>query len=556
MIMMMRRTLVAVALLVSQFATAQDLLIQKLKQHITVLASDSLEGRETGMKGETMASSYIQKQFKEIGLSEKGVNGYLQPFEFTRSTKAGNNNVLMINGATFTIGKQYYPLAYAANATCSGEITRAGYGITATALDYDDFRGRYDIKNKIVVLEYGTPDGGGPHSRYAPYADLRTRIDSAIAKGAVGVIFINSNKDLDNPSEDYKNKITPSTIPVVFVKNEAQQLLMSGARWAADITTELVKEEATGHNVIGFIDNKAANTVVIGAHYDHLGFGGDESLYRGKPAVHNGADDNASGVAALIEIARFLKNGNDNKNNYLLMAFSGEEKGLLGSNYFMKNPTVPLEKINYMINMDMLGRLKKEEPVLLINGAGTSPAWKITFNYVKIDSLKIKTTDSGIGPSDHTSFYLKDIPVLHFFSGTHTDYHKPSDDENLINYVGEERIINFITELIHRLDDKGKLDFTKTKDDSNDDTPRFKVTLGVVPDYAYEGAGMRIDGISEGKPASKAGLKAGDVVIQLGDYKVTDMTSYMKALSMFKKEDTTKVKVQRGEKELMVDLTF
>ena len=555
--MYLKKRLTVLVFFYSTLLVAQDQLLINLKQHISTLASDSFEGRETGMPGEQLAYEYISKQFEAIGLQPKGSEGYMQPFTFTRSTKAGKNNHLKINGNDFEMDKQFYPLAYSANTSMNGEIVRLGYGITAPALGYDDFKDRYDLQFRIAIIEIGTPDGGGPHSRYADYADLRTRVDSAEARGAVGVIFINSNTDLDDPSQDFKNKITPSSIPVVFARKEARQALIDGARWRAMITTELIKEEATGHNVIGFIDNHSASTVVIGAHYDHLGYGGDESLYRGAPAIHNGADDNASGTAALIEIARNLKASDDKSNNYLFIAFSGEEKGLLGSNYFVKNPTMPLEKINYMINMDMLGRLKTNDPVLIINGAGTSPAWKITFNYIKIDSLRIKTSDSGIGPSDHTSFYLNTIPALHFFSGTHSDYHKPSDDENLINYPGEERIISFIMQLIHRLDDKGKLEFTKTKNDSdNSDAPRFKVTLGVVPDYAFEGSGMRIDGVSEGKPASKAGLKTGDVVIQLGDYKVTDMTSYMKALSMFKKTDTTVVKVKREEKEVKFDVTF
>jgi hypothetical protein len=238
------------------------------------------------------------------------------------------------------------------------------------------------------------------------------------------------------------------------------------------------------------------------------------------------------------------------------MAYSGEEKGLLGSGYFVKNPTLSLSKMNYMLNMDMVGRLKKEEPTLLINGVGTSDAWKITMNYIKVDSLKTKTTESGVGPSDHTSFYLKDIPVLHFFSGTHSDYHKPSDDENLINYHGEVSIMNYIVQLVQRLDDKGKLNFIKTKEETNEDAPRFKVTLGVVPDYAFDGAGMRIDGVSENKPASKAGLKAGDIVTQIGEEKVVDMMSYMKALGKFSKGDIVPVKILREKVEMVVSVTF
>ncbi|HMT29077.1 MAG TPA: M28 family peptidase, partial [Bacteroidia bacterium] len=310
-------------------------------------------------------------------------------------------------------------------------------------------------------------------------------------------------------------------------------------------------------NVIGYIDNKATNTVVIGAHYDHLGYGIEGSLYRGdSKAVHNGADDNASGTAGLIELARILKASSYKNNNYLFIAFSGEEMGLLGSNHLVKHLPVPVEKISYMLNMDMIGRLKPEEPVLIINGVGTSPEFTKAMSSITVEGLKTKTSESGVGPSDHTSFYLKDLPVLHFFSGTHSDYHKPEDDENKINYHGEVMILDYIVKLIGSLDDKGKIAFTKTKDSDNEDAPRFKVTLGVVPDYAYDGEGMRIDGVSDDKPAQKAGLKAGDVVMLLGENKVTDMMSYMKALSRFTKGDKTTVTVKRGTEMLTKDIEF
>ncbi|MBL7923843.1 MAG: M20/M25/M40 family metallo-hydrolase [Bacteroidia bacterium] len=351
-------------------------------------------------------------------------------------------------------------------------------------------------------------------------------------------------------------RITPSTLPVLYVVRDKVSALTNDVPVDIDMTAEIIKEEATGHNVLGFLDNKAANTIVIGAHYDHLGHGSEESLYRGEPAVHNGADDNASGVAGVIELARYLKAKGPKSNNYLFMAFSGEEKGLLGSGYFTKHATIELEKVNYMLNMDMIGRLKKEEPVLIINGAGTSDAWKITMDYMKPSAFKIKTTESGVGPSDHTSFYLKNIPVLHFFSGTHNDYHKPSDDEALINYEGTMDILNYMITLMQKLDDKGKIAFVKTKEENNEDSPRFKVTLGVVPDYAFEGEGMRIDGISDGKPAAKAGLKAGDIVKQIGEHKVQDMMSYMKALGKFNKGDKAQVTVTRGKEDMKVEVEF
>lgn len=310
----------------------------------------------------------------------------------------------------------------------------------------------------------------------------------------------------------------------------------------------------TGRNVIGFIDNEAENTIVIGAHYDHLGMGDEGSLHRGETMVHNGADDNASGVAVMLHLADRLLEGNTN-NNYLFIAFSGEEMGLLGSNYFVKNPTIDITKVNYMINMDMVGRLKKNKS-LAVYGIGTTPIWKETVEKANSkDEFNLKLNESGVGPSDHTSFYLQDIPVLHFFTGQHVDYHKPSDDFEKLNYEGMLQISDYIFRIISDVNTKGKLTFTKTANES-DDVPRFKVTLGVIPDYLFDGKGMRIDGISENRPAQKAGLQKGDVVVQLGTHEVTDMKSYMRALSKFENGDETTVKVDRAGTIIEVRIAF
>jgi Peptidase family M28/PDZ domain len=314
----------------------------------------------------------------------------------------------------------------------------------------------------------------------------------------------------------------------------------------------------TGTNVVAFLDNQAATTVVIGAHYDHLGMGGEGSLYREeKPAVHNGADDNASGVAVMLDLAEKLINSNTKgvtNNNYLFIAFSGEEMGLLGSNYFVKSNTVPTQSITYMINMDMVGRLN-EENTIAVHGVGTSPVFKQTLYANNDFDLNLAEHNSGIGPSDHTSFYLADIPVLHFFTGQHEDYHKPSDDPEKLNYEGMQKISDYIFAVISDLDDNGKLTFRKTRDES-EEVPRFKVGLGVVPDYLFTGKGMRIDGVSEDKPAQKAGLQKGDIVVKLGEYDVTDMMSYMKALATFEEGQTTQVLIKRNNTEEKVEVTF
>lgn len=309
----------------------------------------------------------------------------------------------------------------------------------------------------------------------------------------------------------------------------------------------------TGTNVIGFIDNGAKTTVVIGAHYDHLGMGGEGSLYRDGDAIHNGADDNASGVAVMLELAYRIKTSDLKGQNYLFMAFSGEEMGLLGSNYFTKNATIDLSTVSYMINMDMVGRLN-DESVLAINGVGTSPRWNQIINATNKD-FKLATTDSGVGPSDHTSFYLNDIPVLHFFTGQHEDYHKPGDDANKLNYKGMQQIADYIYRITRESDNAGKLSFRKTKNES-EEVPRFKVGLGVVPDYLFTGKGMRIDGVSEDKPAQKAGLLKGDIVVKMGDSTVVDMMSYMRALSSFNPGQTTRVTVSRNGNNVEKEITF
>ncbi|MCX6274142.1 MAG: M28 family peptidase [Bacteroidetes bacterium] len=548
-----------VAFLFSCATTKQTILTDNdlkanLKKHISILASDEYMGRETGTKGEELAMNYIISQFKEIGLKPKGEKKFVQEFPFSEGATFGPGTQLYVNDKSFKLYEDFYPLQHSGSAVVTGYTVKAGYGIYAPKLNQDDYANKLNLAKKIFVLEASTPDGNDPHGKYGDY-DLKQRVEVAKSKGASAVIFINSDTTMENPKADFMHKYSSSTIPVIFAKGEAARMLKNDIILNCTVGAEINKIEKTGHNIIGFIDNKAANTIVIGAHYDHLGMGSEGSLYRGEPAVHNGADDNASGTAALIELARMLS-GKDQKNNYLMMAFSGEEKGLLGSNYFIKHPTVNLRKVNYMINMDMLGRLKPDEPILLINGTGTSSAWHTVIDTAGMMGLRIKVTESGVGPSDQTSFYLDSIPAIHFFSGTHSDYHKPSDDEPLINYDGEVKIVRIIKSVVDKLNDKGKINYIKTKDDSNEDAPRFKVTLGVVPDYAFEGEGMRIDGVSDGRPAAKAGLLKGDIVIQLGEHKVTDMMTYMKALGKFTKGDTTKVKVKRGKEELEKDITF
>ncbi len=403
--------LVCLSLCLVSRASAQTIdPLHAIRVDVVYLASDYLEGRETGTKGETLASHYIAERFHQLGLSPKGTDGWFQSFDFT-----------------------FNPNPHASS-------------------------------------ESGTP--------------------------------------------------------------------------------------RTGKNVLGFIDNGATNTVIIGAHYDHLGHGAFGSRSPGDSAIHNGADDNASGVASLLAIATALRQSGAKNNNYLFLAFSGEELGLFGSKHYVDAPTLGLADINYMINLDMVGRLN-EDRILAVNGVGTSPAWNESFSRLQDSGLTLKTSESGIGPSDHTSFYLKEIPVLHLFTGQHQDYHTPDDDSHLINFEGIRSIADFVVSVIEDLDDQGEIAYTKTKDEQQGrQAARYKVTLGVMPDYVNEGEGMRVDAVLDGRPAQAAGLQDGDVIIKMGDKDISDVYGYMEALATYKQGDQTPVIVKRGDELLTFVVTF
>ena len=312
--------------------------------------------------------------------------------------------------------------------------------------------------------------------------------------------------------------------------------------------------EIVGENVIYALEQpNAPFWGVIGAHYDHLGYGDENSLFRGEPTIHFGADDNASGVAGMMELARrFQADGEDH--SMLFTAFSGEEKGLWGSNKFCESPTIDLDSVRYMLNFDMIGRLRGD--TLAVYGTGTSPRWMELLESCNEDSLVLVPSESGVGPSDHTSFYLEDIPVLHFFTGQHPDYHKPSDTPDKINYDGIVRIVDFVERVARRLNDEPDWVFTATKDQDEDSTPRFKVTLGVIPDYLFDGKGMRIDGVSEGRPAANAGLQRGDIVLAIDTVQVVDMMSYMGALSLFEAGENSEVTIKRGSSILTLPVNW
>ncbi len=534
------------------------------KNDISFLASDLTEGRLTASSGELRSSLYIADAFKTFNLKPYGDSGkYMQTFQIVkiRISQCQKHLAWFQENRKIDIlepNTGFYPLSWSCNNdTVSASIFQAGYGIKAADLNHNDYKDSINCRGKIFIIQLGSPENGVAHSKYEPFESIGYKVEQAIKMGAKGVVFIRVDTFTKIPSGHLDRNIRASNIPVIYAMSKVETL-----KTAVEMRLQVNIAQLNGdaHNVVGFMDNKKKNTIIIGAHQDHLGYneyGGSRSKVEGQ--IHNGADDNASGVAMMLELMRKIKKSKKlRKNNYLFIAFSGEEQGLLGSNYYSKHPTLDLKTVKYMLNFDMVGRLDSNKKVLTIFGVGTSPVWKDKM-LPKLNNdtnqIKIKTTESGTGSSDHTSFYLQKIPVLHYFTGQHKDYHMPSDDESKINYHGMFLCYQIILQNMMIVNKVKSFPFTATK---NEESSRmsFKVTLGVMLDYAFDGAGAKIDGVTEDRPAQKAGLLAGDIIVKLGNYPIGSVQDYSKALGNFNKGETVQVVVKRGAEEKIFNITF
>jgi len=520
-------------------AKADKITLAHLKQHVQYLADDKLEGRRTGTAGEKLAMEYIALRFDEIGLERKGTNYFIQEFDIDEGLQIEATTTLSLDDTVLQVNKDFFPLAYSARKSAQGN--------PAIALRESGEPWFTDVK------EWLETNKNNPH--FDINAAIQTEAKNIAAKGATALLLYNSSSIVDNIQFNKNDKTAAVDIPVIYITAPAYKKYCQdhAATIAVKLNVALQPKSRKGKNIVGYIDNGAANTVVLGAHYDHLGFGEDKNALDANHEVHNGADDNASGTAALIEIARLLKKSKAKNNNYLFIAFSGEELGLFGSKYWLDNPSTTITP-NYMINMDMVGRYDTARK-LTIGGYGTSPYWGQLFQSISNKNLLVKFDSSGSGPSDHASFYRKNIPVLFFFTGSHSDYHKSTDDWDKINYDGQLQIVKLIQKIVEGTNDAGKLSFTKARE-AQAGRMTINVSLGVIPDYGYTGTGMRIEGTSAGKLAERIGLKAGDVLLQLGEYKFVDVSSYMTALGKFKKGDKTVLTVKRGKEELSFNIEF
>jgi aminopeptidase YwaD len=547
----MRPIITSLFLFVSFFGLAQKQnkgdrqLIKNLKLHVQYLASDVLEGRRAGSEGEQKAVDYIIAQYESAGLKPMGTQGFIQAFPINEGKKWSENAFLKVNQQSMDFGTDFFTVSTGLNGQFTAKSTLAL-----------EEAGQVWFKDVQEVLE---EQESNPHFDLQDW--IKTSANNMKAKNAKALFLYNSGTLVDNIQFNKFDTSAALAIPVVYITKDGFKKCFNDALGTFDIEANLIlaPQIRTGKNVVAFIDNKAAHTVVLGAHVDHLGYNQDKNALDINNDIRNGADDNASGTAALIELAKFLKkssNRNDGafgKNNYLIIHFSAEELGLIGSKYWLDHPTIQAN-FNYMVNMDMVGRYDATKKMSL-GGYGTSSKWSEIIS--KTPTTILYTIDSaGTGPSDHASFYRKDMPVLFMFTGSHADYHKATDDWDKINYMGQKDILRFVQGIIQTTNSYGKLDFLKTREAAMGRSTKFTVSLGVMPDYAYTGTGLRIEGASAGKLGEKLGLKAGDILLQMGDYKFIDVMSYMTTLSKFKKGDSTFLIYKRGIEEIKVEIVF
>ncbi len=565
----------------------------ELQEHITYLSSEKLAGRLPGTNGDKLAQDYIIENFKSYGLLPAGDNGsYIQSFEMITSVTIGKNNSfteLSPDDRSFTLGVDYTPLGFSTDGNSEATLVFAGYGISAPESNYDDYEG-IDVKGKIAVIMRYTPFWNDPHNEslrnYAPFI-VKTIV--AKEKGAAGIIFITGPQD--NETDDlaglsFNNGYPDAGIPIINItRNTFDELFSSTSKNIAGIQeeinssgspasfetnikvrieTDVDPQTITTGNVVGMLEGNdpsvSHEAIVIGAHYDHLGYGEYGSLYSGTDKViHHGADDNASGTAGVIELAQKLASVKETlKRDIIFILFSGEEAGLLGSNFYTKSDEFENANIVAMLNMDMIGRLQDNK--LVIYGIGSSPMWETTIkNLNNTYNFDITYTQGGFGRSDHSSFYSNNIPAVHFFSGTHTDYHRPSDTYDKINAPDTEKIVKLVYDVTKEIDnERTKPEFTKAEEEGNDNRTmgNIRIYVGTIPDYAYDGKGMKISGVKEGGPAEKGGMQAGDIIIKFGEKSVENIYDFMYAMQSYKPDDVVDFVVLRDGKEVNLKLTM
>ncbi len=556
--------------------TSEDLL-----QDLSFLASDNLKGRFPGTLEDSILLHFIAGKFSSDGLELYNESG-IQKFDFTSSITIGNNNSFSIGEKEYQCGIDFIPTSFSSSVTLSAPIIFAGYGFdfSTEKLTRNDY-GNIDPDGKWVLIMRGNPDNNNPANLYVPYETDRNKAMLAKDKGASGIIFVSGyNFDPSDRLMDLKDMPTEIGIPCLHVTRKVaddlfssikdslesieKKLSISGTVFSIDLkkyltaTTNLVKERASSGNVIAILKGNnpelSDEFIIIGAHHDHLGMGGKGSSSRqpDTTAIHYGADDNASGVSALLELAEKFTTLKPER-SIIFVTFGAEEKGIIGSRYFVENPPVPIEKIMAMINIDMVGRMKPDSS-LQIGGIGTSPSFpEIITKLNNPYHFKLQLTTAGYGPSDHASFYAKDKPVLFFTTGVHEDYHLPSDKIEFLNIDALKTIVLFIKDIsMYLADSDSFITFREAGPKTIESRAyRGKISLGIMPDIGAEGkGGVVVLAVTAGKPASLGGIMKGDIIIAMEGKPVEDIYEYMYRLGQFKAGDVIKVTVKRGDEKV------
>ncbi|MGH9767381.1 MAG: M20/M25/M40 family metallo-hydrolase, partial [Blastocatellia bacterium] len=539
--------------------------VSQLKQHVTYLAGGDLAGRKPGTAGADKAAAYVAEQFHALKLgcpeadfkcrhTGAGYNGYRQEFPFIAAVELAKNNSLSFKqgGADVSVPlrSDWMPLGFSSNdAMPQAPMVFAGYGITAAEPKHDDYAS-VSAKDKVALVFAGSPDGDNPHGQFARYADARWKAIAAKDRGAKALVVIVREEKFSNDRMtklSYDQTAGEAGLPVIAISRQVAaklfglsdaaqlgQLEKATDKWAEaaqklqnnaiNLSVEVTRRAVPAYNVVGMLEGSDPKLkrefIVIGAHYDHLGHGGESSLAPNSSEVHHGADDNASGVAGLLELARiFNAEKKQVRRSLLFIAFSAEESGLIGSNYYVNHPVTPLADTVAMLNLDMIGRLRDGK--LTVGGVGASPEFRkliesLNQSGTPAPGFKLQLNEDGFGPSDHSSFYAKQIPVLFFFTGAHEDYHKPSDTADKINYEGQARVVSFTANIVRALDrNDARPAYALARSQSSGRAGGFRVYLGTAPNYAESSDGMLLDGVRDDSPAAKAGLKAGDKIVKM-----------------------------------------
>lgn len=572
-------------------ARGSDDVADRLKHDVFFLAADALEGRRAGTPGAAITARFAAERFRALGLQPVGNDGgYLQSLSFVAAVTPGPGNRLTLTlpggERLATPPEKFAPLPFSASQDAAGEVVFAGYGIPAPDEGWDDYAG-LDVKGKVVLVLRFSPHGDDPSSKLQPYMALRRKAAEARARGAVGLLVTTGPveaKDTAPVKISFDASFADAGLPALGIATPLAEALFTAQGFTlaelqrrmnerlepasrplgvhARLTADVVQQRASTENVLALLPGgdptRASEVVVVGAHYDHLGWGGEGSgsLEPQQPAIHNGADDNASGVAGLLEIARTLA-ARPPARTVLFAAFAAEEVGLLGSSHLVQNLPVPREQVAAMLNMDMIGR-PKNGTRLTVSGMGTAAEWPQLVEAINATHhLALSTDKGGFGASDHSSFYAAGVPVLFLFTGAHEDYHRPSDDAGRLDYPGMGRVVTFAADLVRAVADLPvRPTFQRVAEEAQGARRSYKVRTGVIPEFGWEGQGFKISGVGGGSPAERAGVRAGDIVLRFGDREVRNIYDYMYALGDHQPGERVELLLRRGEQTLTVTVTL